>query len=72
MVRMVAQQEENFDHILDEVSDDDEDHQNEDVNMEETEGDNNDNPRAPPAGGDRAYDARREMDDEPPLEGYQR
>lgn len=69
MVRMVGQQGGDFDPILDEVSDDDDDDAA-DVNMEE---DDDEQHRAPPQpAADAPRGRRQDMDDEPPLEGYQR
>jgi Protein kinase domain len=66
---MVGQQGGDYDPILDEVSDDDDDDAA-DVNMEE---DDDAQHRAPPQPAvDASRGRRQDMDDEPPLEGYQR
>jgi len=70
MVDQARAQNGDFDHVLDEVSDD-EDH-GEDVNMEDSEEqhDNAASHRAPPENNNNRNG--RDMEDEPRLEGYQR
>ena len=69
MVRMVGQQDGDYDPILDEVSDDDDDDAA-DVDMED---DHDAQHRAPPQPAvDASRGSRQDLDDEPPLEGYQR